>query len=765
MANLTGKSLGRYHIVEPLGEGGMASVYKAFDTNLERDVAVKVIRREAFSPEVVERMLERFGREAKALSKLTHANIVPIIDYGNEEGSPYLVMPLIKGGTLKDQLLKRTYSPEEAARLLAPIARALDYAHAHGILHRDVKPGNILITDSGDPLLSDFGVAKILEEGDSSTLTGTGVGLGTPEFMAPEQWVGKASAASDQYSLGVVFFEMVTGHKPYTADTPAAVLLKQANEPLPRPRDFVSDLPDIVENVLFKCLAKKPEDRYKSMADFAAALNELEGGTKERTYVAPAVVEDEGTVVGEPMPTIQQEMPRLSTPPPPAPPSLKPQSPPRQPKMPAKAGETLKPKKNTLLPVLIAGGGIVILALAALTFFVWLPGSKAQSPTQVIPTQAVKTSAPEPTTAPAALPVAGNLTIWMSYAADGVEGMAFQKVVERAKAEYPNVKFELVGTPNGNVVDKYFSAFDAGIGPDLIVGTSDELFRMVERGAALDLSSRASDRLGAYSKVGLDGMTVNGKVYGVPESLKTITFWYNTSLLPTPPSTVNELQTLMKNGTEVAFIYNCYYYYGFYGAFGGKLFDNNWNVIAGSDSGMIDAMNYLVSLFKISRSKNWPVDATPAATDFVNGKAAAIIDGNWSWRYYKDSLGDKLAVAPLPGGVIYPATPMLGDDGIFINPGSKNLNAAIELAFYLTNKESQTIMMNEAGAVPTREDVEITDPLMQDLAAAFSKGYTLRPQVSQLEKYWTNFCNSNDVLNGTIPVTDWLKQQSDLANK
>ena len=275
MQDLIGQDLGRYHIIERLGEGGMATVYKAFDTRLEREVAVKVIRREAFSPEVVDRMLQRFEREAKALSKLTHANIVPIIDYGDEGGSPYLVMPLIDGGTLKDKLANQVFSVAEAAKILAPIARALDYAHSRGILHRDVKPSNILITNSGDPMLSDFGVAKILEEGEAATLTGTGIGLGTPEYMAPEQWVGKAVPASDQYSLGVVFYEMITGHKPYTAETPAAVLLKQANEPLPRPSEFVKNIPAVAEQILFKTLAKKPENRYQSMAEFVSVLEKL----------------------------------------------------------------------------------------------------------------------------------------------------------------------------------------------------------------------------------------------------------------------------------------------------------------------------------------------------------------------------------------------------------------------------------------------------------------------------------------------------------
>jgi serine/threonine protein kinase len=272
MDNLIGRDLGRYHILEQLGEGGMATVYKAFDTRLERYVAIKVILTQK---QHADRFLKRFEREARALAQLTHSNIVGIIDYGEYEGSPYLVMEYLPSGTLKHRLGK-PIPYQEASRVLAPIARALAYAHEQKIIHRDVKPANILITHSGEPMLSDFGIAKILEAEETVELTGTGVGIGTPEYMSPEQAQGKpVDARSDIYSLGVVFFEMVTGRKPYQADTPMAVVWKLASEPLPRPRQFVGDLPDAVEGVLLKALAKKPEDRYPDMSAFAVVLDGL----------------------------------------------------------------------------------------------------------------------------------------------------------------------------------------------------------------------------------------------------------------------------------------------------------------------------------------------------------------------------------------------------------------------------------------------------------------------------------------------------------
>jgi serine/threonine protein kinase len=286
MTDMIGANLGRYHILEQLGEGGMATVYKAYDTRLEREVAVKIIRREVFGSAMMDRVLKRFDREAKTLAKMTHANIVSVIDYGDYEGAPYLVLVYLPGKTLKSRLgAPMPYAG--AARLLKPIADALDYAHQHGIVHRDVKPGNILFTESGTPMLTDFGITKILEDEDGQTLTGTGIGVGTPEYMAPEQAQGReVDGRADVYALGVVFYELVTGRKPYTADTPMAVIIKQATDPLPRPRQYVPDLPDRVEQVLFKALAKKPEDRYQSMAEFAAALGGLAVGTAVKYAIA-----------------------------------------------------------------------------------------------------------------------------------------------------------------------------------------------------------------------------------------------------------------------------------------------------------------------------------------------------------------------------------------------------------------------------------------------------------------------------------------------
>lgn len=276
MADLSGQDLGRYHILEQIGKGGMATVYKAYDAQLERNVAVKVIRRDALPPQHLDRILKRFRREAHILASLSHPNIVKVLDFGEFENTPYLVLEFQPSGTLRSKLV-RPIPWQEAVILLAPIASALNYAHRAHVVHRDVKPANILISSDGRPMLTDFGIAKLLETERKGTLsTGTGVGVGTPEYMAPEQGLGKnVDARADIYALGVVFYEMITGRKPFKADTPMAIVVKQINEPLPLPSEYVQDLPDFVERFLMKALAKRPQDRFQNMGQVVKAMERM----------------------------------------------------------------------------------------------------------------------------------------------------------------------------------------------------------------------------------------------------------------------------------------------------------------------------------------------------------------------------------------------------------------------------------------------------------------------------------------------------------
>jgi serine/threonine-protein kinase len=311
---MLGREVGRYKILELIGKGGMATVYKAFDTRLDREVAIKFIRSEVFPVAELDMLHKRFEREAKSLGRLSHPNIVPVIDYGEFEGVPYLVMIYVSGGTLRDRL-GELIPWRNAVQTLLPIAHALEYVHDQDIINRDIKPSNILLTENGEPLLTDFGLVKIYGEKakNITNITVSGAGLGTPNYMAPEQWIGGATAQSDLYSLGVVLYEMITGHCPYVADTPAEILLKQNSEPLPLPTDYVPDLPGDVEAVMLKVLAKDPENRYPDIHVFVSELKKLLTGEKV-TASSVGVEQLRAQMTGTEIPPTSTPKPPASTP-------------------------------------------------------------------------------------------------------------------------------------------------------------------------------------------------------------------------------------------------------------------------------------------------------------------------------------------------------------------------------------------------------------------------------------------------------------------
>jgi len=268
MEDLTGRQFGHYQIVAPLGEGGMAAVYKAYQPSMERYVAVKVLPRHMAASE---EFVSRFRREAKLLAQLQHPHILPVFDYGEADSYPYIVMPFVQSGTLAELLHKRPQTLSEIRRIMIQVGDALSYAHTRGMIHRDIKPSNVLIDERGNCLLTDFGLARMAEA--STKITTSGTIMGTPAYMSPEQGAGSTlDHRSDIYSLGIIFYEMVTGRVPYTAETPIAVVFKHIQDPLPSARELNPNLPESVELVLLKALAKNPEDRYQKAEDFVQAI-------------------------------------------------------------------------------------------------------------------------------------------------------------------------------------------------------------------------------------------------------------------------------------------------------------------------------------------------------------------------------------------------------------------------------------------------------------------------------------------------------------
>jgi serine/threonine protein kinase len=279
----SGTTFGPYKILEPLGRGGMASVYRAYEPGLDRHVALKVLPAEFLHDEG---FAERFRREAKVIARLEHPHIIPIHNFGIEEQSrtPWMAMRLVAGGALSGAMKKARMPPERVVALLRGVAEALDYAHGKGVVHRDIKPQNILLDEAGRVYLADFGIAKMLE--GSPGLTQTGMITGTPQYMAPEQAMATAvDHRADIYALGIVAYEMLTGRVPFAADTPVAVLMKQVQDPIPIPSP--GEVPEPLVRVLLKALAKRPDERWPTASAFVKELGDALGQASTVGAVSP----------------------------------------------------------------------------------------------------------------------------------------------------------------------------------------------------------------------------------------------------------------------------------------------------------------------------------------------------------------------------------------------------------------------------------------------------------------------------------------------
>jgi serine/threonine protein kinase/tetratricopeptide (TPR) repeat protein len=271
---------GSYDIVEEIGKGGMATVYRARQQSVDRDVAIKVIKGNIKDDHDA---IQRFQREARVIARLEHPHILPIYDFDGTHEPPYIVMRYLDGGTLKDVMKQGLLPLSEVAYLIQQVASALDYAHRQGIVHRDIKPSNILIDREGNAFVSDLGIARITGGGDGQRkgITMSGAIIGTPEYMSPEQAMGlpDIDSKADIYSLGVMLFEMLTGQLPYTADTTMGILLKHIQSPVPSVREKNADLPETIDEILERALAKEPEGRYASAGEIARDLVHMSGST------------------------------------------------------------------------------------------------------------------------------------------------------------------------------------------------------------------------------------------------------------------------------------------------------------------------------------------------------------------------------------------------------------------------------------------------------------------------------------------------------
>jgi tetratricopeptide (TPR) repeat protein/predicted Ser/Thr protein kinase len=301
-----GENVGPYRIIDQLGQGGMATVFKAYHPALDRYVAIKVLH-PAFKEDP--NFLARFQREARIVAKLEHPHIVPVYDFSEHKGMAYLVMRYVEGETLKAHLEGEPLPPERILEILQPVAEALTYAHEQKVLHRDIKPSNVMLTPEGGIFLTDFGLARMAQSGES-TLS-QDMMIGTPQYMSPEQAKGEeVDERTDIYSLGVVLFEMLTGRVPFSADTPYAVIHDHIYTPLPLPSTIKPDIFPALERVVLKALAKEKDDRYQKVTELALAF---EDAVVEATSgIAPAPEEEKAAEPATVPSTVVESKPAAS---------------------------------------------------------------------------------------------------------------------------------------------------------------------------------------------------------------------------------------------------------------------------------------------------------------------------------------------------------------------------------------------------------------------------------------------------------------------
>ncbi len=410
------RELGCYRLTRMLGRGGMGEVWQAFDTQLERDVAIKLMRKELVSNEDATR---RFAREARAVARLNHPNIVHVYSFGDEKGITYFVMEMVEGETVTQRLKRSGKLPLDAALSITMQAiEGLSYANARGIIHRDIKPSNLMLAENSKVKIADFGLAKMVEH--DTQMTAAGTAMGSPNYMSPEQARGEeADHRSDIYALGITLYQMLCNCLPFTAHSPVSVLLKQIQDPLPEPEELKNLCNGDVMAVLKKMTEKSLEKRYLSYGELAAAITSLQPGTTHKgAHNITASMPVANTPSPEALPSDESiaddrylaPVNRAVSPPPPVPSSIQTPSEPRTAVVSSREilesnaqNKSSGVKKAWLVPVLAAAGFLVFVILTA--WYIIADHNKKNSSLRAITSASGMSEKAAPSTTPATPPL------------------------------------------------------------------------------------------------------------------------------------------------------------------------------------------------------------------------------------------------------------------------------------------------------------------------------------------------------------------------
>ncbi|MBN1146197.1 MAG: extracellular solute-binding protein [Anaerolineales bacterium] len=700
----------RFRIVSRLGQGGFGAVYRAWDLRLNGPCAIKE------NLDISPAGQKQFVREASLLFNLRHPNLPRVFDTFFVEGQgQYLVMDFIEGEDLQS-LLDRKGGPlpvEQALVWTLQVCDALIYLHSQQppVIHRDIKPANIRITPAGQAALVDFGIAKMYDPRLKTTLGAQAV---TPGYSPPEQYgSGSTDERSDIYSLGATVYTLLTGKVP-----PASVDIYAGLASTPEPARQLNPLiPMQVSSVLERAMQPNRTARLKAAAEFKAALSSAMADKSAATLISQrAALQQETAVVTPPAP---------SQPPRARPVSAPPAEQPSRPVVSAPASPPVRRRKWLFW----ATGLLAVFALVVI-----VGGAAAAWYLGYFPDVGPQASEPE-IEAPAELALSGEFTLMHSYAPGGAEEQALIRTAEFAQQQFPELHVEIRSIPVEDVWQTYPQMISAGEGPDLLLAPNDHLGTWARTGLVLRLDEFVGGKLDGFLETSIEGMRVDDGIYGMPFAARTLALYFNREMIDMPPEITEDLLEMVRDGVPMVNVVDSYHLYGWGAAFGGELFDDQGRCMA-DQGGWIEALLFLRDLRSVGAVFSPEYEAMDDA--FRRGEAALFVNGPWALGDYWHELGDSLGVATMPHGPAGPARPFAGFDGLYVNPNSRNVAGAVNLALFLSSRVVAGRFTEIAGYIPARRDVTPGDRMQNVFVEVLQMSFPLM-QAPELENYWEPF--------------------------